>query len=143
LWKRGLDAWIARSLPEQLIGQGFRGSLDSSAEVWGTFHNAYIGIMDDFGALGVTIFICAIFGSIVRLIYAGLFSTFSNEERAALVTMVGMALHNVTELFFYSPILMSMMILILVFANVRRADIQKEHHAKRLAFAATVSAHTV
>ncbi len=63
LWKRGLDAWAGRSFPERFLGQGFRGSLDSSEEAWGTFHNAYIGIMDDFGVFGVAIFILAILGS--------------------------------------------------------------------------------
>ncbi len=53
--------------------------------------------------------------------------------------MAGMALHNITELFFYSPVLMSMIILMLVFANVRRAGIQKKCYAKTPELAAALS----
>src|SRR5690606_38378891 len=76
-------------------------------------HNAYIEMLNDFGLLGVIIFISTLTAGLLRALYLVL--THRNCTLAAfcVVGLTAMAVHNATQVFFYSTATMVMLILLL------------------------------
>ena len=114
LWRGGLNNWASGSLLKMIFGEGFRSSMTiSTTGAWGTAHNAYITMLGDFGVVGLTLFLAALFGAFFR--YARLFLTdkAGRAERFGLMFVLALSIHNMTGPYFYSPICLSLLLFIL------------------------------
>lgn len=118
LWDQGLALWSGGSVFERFFGLGFRGSFSLADGVaWITPHNAYIAMLGDFGLIGTFFFIAAVFWGALKMAVKYVKHSWREEERAAFVALAGLIAHNMTEVFFYSPILMSMLVLMLTLGS--------------------------
>lgn len=114
LWWWGLNNWASGSLLKMIFGGGFRSSMTiSTTGAWHTAHNVYITMLGDFGIVGLTLFLVALFGAFFR--YARLFLTdkAGRAERFGLLVLLALSIHNMSEVYFYSPICLSLLIFIL------------------------------
>ena len=111
LWWWGLNNWASGTLLKMIFGGGFRGSMTiSTGGAWRTAHNAYITILGDFGVVGLTLFLAALFGAFFH--YARLFLTdkAGRAERFGLMAVLALSIHSMTGPYFYSPICLSLLI---------------------------------
>ncbi|BBO67033.1 hypothetical protein DSCA_09630 [Desulfosarcina alkanivorans] len=104
----------------KLFGSGFHGSsTTTSYGTWLTSHNFYISLFGDFGLFGMVIFVivfykyfCVIFKRLIIIEGYG-------YERGTFVAIISLLAINMTETYFYSPVLIS--ILIFLFAIQKAA----------------------
>ncbi len=122
LWRKGIDIWSDGTVCEQLFGKGFRNSLNftSGSAAWLTPHNAYLEILGDFGVIGLMLFLLPMLRFVIRTGIRCLRFGGTNIERAAFVTIVSLLVHNMTECFFYSPVLINLVMLVLILPFVHR-----------------------
>lgn len=118
LWETGLDTWLAGEWHKRVLGRGFRQSFDIAENVWRTPHNAYLAVLGDFGLVGLLLlllpFVWFLFLCAQRIIKRG----GTGAERGAWVAVVALLLHNMTEVFFYAPAIMTLALLaLLLFAT--------------------------
>lgn len=123
LWEGGIRKWLDGAIYERLIGNGFRSSFsisdDSESGSWQTPHNFYLAILGDFGIVGLFLFLAPLLWFIFR-ISARLFRSGGTPvEQFSFVGMVGLMVHNMTETFFYSPTLISLLMFILILPSIR------------------------
>ena len=112
LWAWGLNTWASGDLLKMIFGGGFRSSMIVLADrgTWKTAHNVYITILGDFGIVGLTLFLAALFGAFFR--YGRLFLTgkAGRIEKFGLFALLALSIHNMTGPYFYSPICLSLLI---------------------------------
>ncbi len=105
LWYWGINNWIEQGEFDMLFGVGFHNS--QAVNQYGTFstaHNFYISALNDFGIVGLLVIICAIIGSISKA--SSRFITNpkrSNIYSFAFLTISALSIHNLSEVFLYSP----------------------------------------
>ena len=105
-WQAGWSAWREGNL---FFGKGFRNSQTVGDNgVWQTAHNFYLSALGDFGVFGLLLMLAAFAVFLKRVGKNILATSGSDAEKAAFVAIVGLLFHNVTEIFFYSPVLMTM-----------------------------------
>lgn len=113
-WAWGMDMWASQSLLKMIFGGGFRSSMLISAGrgTWHTAHNMYITILGDFGVVGLTLFLAGLFGAFFR--YARLFLTgkAGRIEKFGLMAVLALSIQNMTEVFLYSPVCLSLLIFV-------------------------------
>lgn len=111
LWWWGLDTWASKSLLKMIFGGGFRSSMTiSSYQTWHTAHNVYITILGDFGVIGLSLFLAAIFGAFLRYAHSFLTDKAGRLEKFGLMTVLALSIQNMTGEFFYSPVCFSLLI---------------------------------
>jgi len=112
-WAWGLNTWASGNLLKMLFGGGFRSSMVAADYgAWKDAHNMYITILGDFGIVGLTLFLGALFGAFFR--YARLFLTdkAGRAERFGLMALLALSIDNMTGPYFYSPICLSLLIFV-------------------------------
>jgi len=112
LWSWGLDNWSSGSLLEMIFGGGFRSSMTvlSDRGTWKDAHNVYITILGDFGVVGLTLFLTALFVAFLRYTHLFLTNRAGRAERFGLMAVLALSIHNMTGPYFYSPICLSLLI---------------------------------
>jgi hypothetical protein len=112
LWAWGLNTWASGNLLKMIFGGGFRSSMLISAGrgTWHGAHNVYITILGDFGIVGLTLFLVALFGAFLR--YARLFLAGKAREieKFGLLVLLALSIDNMTGPYFYSPVCLSLLI---------------------------------
>lgn len=111
-WAWGMDMCASQSLLKMIFGGGFRSSMVAADYgAWKDAHNMYITILGDFGILGLTLFLAALFVAFLR--YARFFLTdkAGRAERFGLIAVLALSIHNMTGPYFYSPVCLSLLIL--------------------------------
>ena len=115
IWTRGLNDW-AESTPLQIIfGKGFRGSQPIVARGFITPHNSYISLLGDVGLVGFWLFTLPILWLIMSLGLKIATARHNSLDTYTFLALTSLAIHNMTGIFFYSPVLISLVLLILVF----------------------------
>ena len=113
-WAWGMDVWTSGGLLKMIFGGGFRSSMLISAGrgTWHTAHNMYITILGDFGVVGLTLFLGALFVAFFR--YAHLFLTCKAQgiEKFGLLVLLALSIDNMTGPYFYSPVCLSLLIFV-------------------------------
>ena len=111
LWWWGLNNWASGSLLQMIFGGGFRSSMGvTSNGAWKTAHNVYITILGDFGVVGLTLFLAALFAALLRYIHLFLTDKVGRVERFGLMAVLALSIHNLTGPYFYSPVCLSLLI---------------------------------
>lgn len=123
LWTNGIETWASGSTFDKIFGRGFRESFDLSSDnsAWITQHNAYIAFLSDFGLTGTILFVSSLLTALLRAAINWIRSRSSIEERAALVGIAAMMIHNISEVFFYSPVIISMLLIMLMLIKPRNS----------------------
>jgi O-Antigen ligase len=121
IWEESLRQWMSGNTFELLFGNGFRmtGNLDEYSEAWFTPHNLYLAFLGDFGLIGSGLFMIAFLLALLKASRDVLF--FSERKpatKATFVVLIALAIHNVTEAFLYSPILLTLVIAYLLLAEL-------------------------
>lgn len=112
LWWWGLNNWASQGLLKMIFGGGFRSSMTiASIGAWKTAHNIYITILGDFGVVGLTLFLTALFVAFFRYARLLLTDKAGRIERFGLVAVLALSIQNMTGVFFYSPVCLSLLIL--------------------------------
>lgn len=113
LWWGGLNNWASGSLLKVIFGGGFRSSMTiSTTGAWLTAHNVYITILGDFGLIGLTLFLAALFVAFLRYTHLFLTDKAGRAERFGLMVVLALSIHNMTGPYFYSPICLPLLIFI-------------------------------
>lgn len=111
LWWRGLNTWVSGSLLKMIFGGGFRSSMTiASTGAWKTAHNMYITVLGDFGIVGLALFSASLLAALWRYIRFFLVGKSGRLEKFGLMVVLAFCIQNTTEVFFYSPICLSLLI---------------------------------
>ena len=112
LWRWGLDNWSSGNLLEMIFGGGFRSSMTVLSDIgaWKDAHNVYITILGDFGIVGLTLFLTALFVAFLRYTHLFLINRARRAERFGLMAVLALSIHNMTGPYFYSPVCLSLLI---------------------------------
>ncbi len=112
-WRSGLQTWMDGNIWQLLFGRGFRVSMSlSEYGTWLTSHNMYITVLGDFGVIGLLLFLGAFVGFIVPVALRIVRDDGNGLERACFVAIVGLLAHNMTEAFLYSPVLITLVLML-------------------------------
>ena len=117
-WQKGLNTWNDASPLEVVFGQGFRGSQTVAAGVWVTPHNAYVAMLGDFGLVGLLLFLLPMIGLSIISALRIMTVRRSTIESFAFASLSGLLFHNMTGTFFYSPIIISLTLVVLIFSSL-------------------------
>ena len=95
-----------------IFGGGFRSSMTilSDRGTWKDAHNVYITILGDFGVVGLTLFLAALFVALLRYIRLFLTDKVGRIERFGLMAVLALSIHNLTGPYSYSPVCLSLLI---------------------------------
>lgn len=115
LWRTGILTYLNSDFIRQIVGNGFRATdyIDSVGN-WITPHNFYINALGDFGILGTILFLLSFFIALTRSFTCILKLDGIEIFEFSFVAIVGLLVMNMTEVFFYSPTLISMILLIFI-----------------------------
>jgi len=105
LWGWGIHSWERQGAIAALFGVGFRNSMLVSAYgTWVTPHSFYITALCEFGLVGALAIVITLLGAIghasLRLLTA---HRELNMYSFALLVLCALSIHNMTEVFLYSP----------------------------------------
>jgi len=128
LWKAGIKAYLNNGFISQIIGNGFRNT-DYVDELgaWITPHNFYINSLGDFGIIGTTLFIVSFAIFIIKAVSNILVSNGMEIFKFSFVAIIALLIMNMTEVFFYSPTLITMTLLIFLLQSVYILFARKEN----------------
>ncbi len=120
IWHESIDKWGNSTIRERILGNGFRshGNISDDLVAWSTPHNVYIALLIDFGLIGFLLFIFPLLLFVITHTIRFLSGKESAAQRFALVVIMCLLMHNFTETFFYSPILMSLLLLSIILASL-------------------------
>lgn len=122
IWNASYSEWTVASLAQQLFGAGFRAGTEVS--IYGTLmtpHNSYIEMLLDFGIVGLSIFVFPLVLTILRTLSRSLTFSQTNIEDMVVVGLLASGIHNMSETFFYSPTMLSLILLLMFLFEVRLA----------------------
>jgi len=131
LWQSGINNWINQGDLEAFFGIGFHNSnIINEYGVFSTPHNLYINVLSDFGIVGLFLIIFALLGPIINAM-----SKFYTNPRASrlysfsLLSITALGIHNMTEIFLYSPkyvimLLFSIFIIEIKYYRCARENVQ-------------------
>ncbi|MEM7716208.1 MAG: hypothetical protein AAF349_21990, partial [Cyanobacteria bacterium P01_A01_bin.68] len=115
LWLTGLDNWLEGNAFQVIFGRGFRSSLSNSGIFWKTPHNLYIAMLGDFGIFGLLMFVFPLFYIVWQTSFKICKIKNTGIESFTFVSLLGLIIHNFTEVFFYSPVMISLALIIVTF----------------------------
>ena len=116
IWKSWFKKWKEMGLFYQLFGAGFRSGAEIS--IYGTFstpHNSYIEMLLDFGIFGLFLFIIPLLWTIFHASGRLIIYKQVNVELFVLIGLLASTIHNMSETFFYSPNILSLVIIMLTY----------------------------
>lgn len=111
-WEAALTSYLEEVPLKKVFGRGFRqSSIISEYGAWETPHNMYLALLLDFGLAGLAIFMMPFLVYFVQV--AKMMATGSNRlNRGCSVAVMGLLLMNLTEAYFYSPVLIILLLLL-------------------------------
>lgn len=120
IWTNSLVNWSSlNSVTAIIFGRGFRSSMGIVSETgaWATSHNLFITILAEFGIIGLLIFISFFITSLLEF-----FSVLikrnnvvaNSAARFGFLSVFAIMIHNLAGEFLYSPVLISMIILVVM-----------------------------
>lgn len=120
IWIGGLLNWSSlNSVTAIIFGRGFRSSMGIVSETgaWATSHNLFITILAEFGIIGLLIFILFFITSLLE--FCSVLIKKNNDvansaARFGFVSVFAIMIHNLAGEFLYSPVLISMIILVVM-----------------------------
>ena len=116
IWDRGLGTWAAGNPFQIIFGQGLRRSQTTSqGQIWNTAHNSYIAFLGDLGLVGFWLFVIPILWLIMSLGFKIATANHDALDVYTFLALTSLAVHNMTGLFFYSPVVLSLTLMIIVF----------------------------
>ncbi len=112
LWKWGIDAWASHGTLRMIFGGGFRSSMTVLSErgTWMDAHNMYITILDEFGIVGLALFLVFLCTAFFRYLRKFLSAQAQNTDTFGLLVLLTLSIDNMTGTYFYSPICLSLLI---------------------------------
>ncbi len=112
LWLWGLNNWASEGPLKMVFGDGFRSSMTILTDrgTWKTAHNMYITVLGDFGIVGLALFSASLLAALWRYIRFFLVGKSGRLEKFGLMVVLAFCIQNTTEVFFYSPICLSLLI---------------------------------
>jgi len=119
IWNIWYSKWTEMSLISQLFGAGFRSGAEVS--IYGTFmtpHNFYIEVLFDFGIFGLLLFILPLVWAILHALARVITLRQTNIEDMVLIGMLASAIHNMSETFFYSPAILSLILILMLLFEI-------------------------
>jgi hypothetical protein len=122
--------WGDKPLAEQVLGSGFR-SGNTSGGVFHTSHNFYIEALNDFGIIGVMIFVSILAVSLSRTAW---YVVMRSSDRLSMFCVVGittLAVHNMTQVFFYDAATLIFLILLLACSEVASSKFDRSTPIER------------
>lgn len=125
IWKSWFDTWKEVGLFHQLFGAGFRSGTEIS--IYGTFstpHNSYVEMLIDFGVFGLILFILPLIWTIFRALARLIIYRQADVEIFMLIGLLASAIHNMSETFFYSPNILSLIIIMLLYYHIYTKNLQ-------------------
>ena len=116
IWANGIKQIAKHNDQMILFGQGFRSSQTiNEYGVWNSPHNVYIAFLGDFGVLGLLLFLACLVGSMISAFCNIIISKNAVVGYFFLVSLMSLSIHNLSEAFFYSPLVV---ILLLIMLNI-------------------------
>jgi len=110
-WTWGMDVWASGSLLQMVFGDGFRSSMVAADYgAWRDAHNMYITILGDFGIIGLVLFLAVLFRAFFHYAHSMLTGNARPIEIFGLMTILAFSIHNMTGVFYYSPVNISLLI---------------------------------
>jgi O-antigen ligase len=117
LWQQGLAAWAEKPAWQQMLGSGFQTSAKlNESGTYKTAHNAYIQMLNDFGLVGLLLLVSLLAMVIARLTVSIMIRGSDGINMFCFTALMTMTIHNMTEIFFYHP--SSVMILVFIMASM-------------------------
>lgn len=116
IWKSWFEKWKEMGSFPQLFGAGFRSGAEIS--IYGTFstpHNSYIEMLFDFGMFGLFLFIMPLLWTISHASARLIIYKQAGVELFILIGLLSSTIHNMSETFFYSPNILSLVIIMLIY----------------------------
>ena len=120
----GVERWADLSPTEQILGAGFR---SVGVNRWSgriiSSHNFYLEILSDCGLIGLVIFLFIIIGSVMKTAWLIVQNPNDSLARFCWCGLLILAIHNMTEVFFYDIPTLIWLILLLTCSELagRRA----------------------
>lgn len=109
-WLGGAERWANRdSMVVQMFGAGFRSGGIDEGGIYTTAHNAYVEALLDFGVVGLLLFGMLLMVTIVRF-SAGFVQPLGRFALAGLMVLI---VHNGTEVFFWTPEMAVLLVLLM------------------------------
>lgn len=114
-WRKGIAAWTEKPLSAFVFGTGFRTSsiISNRSGAYVSSHNSYVEILNDFGIVGLLLLGASILVALGRLAKKIVSAQDSPLANFCFVSLLTLASHCMTEVFLYSIIIQSLLILIL------------------------------
>ncbi len=124
LWSGGISNWRELSLPIAIFGGGFHSSMIIIPETgaWLTIHNFFITILVEFGIVGFGLIILFFILSIATYLRAIFVKSNFNATSVAhfgFISLLAIMIHNLTGEFLYSPVLISLVVLITMLSLIQ------------------------
>jgi O-antigen ligase len=117
LWRAGLDYWKDLPFVQMLIGVGFRNSMGRLA-TWQTFHNFYVVLLDEAGLIGLVAFCSAVMAFTIRHVRSRNLARGRSPALVSVTAVLALCLHNMSEVFLYSPLFASLLMLFVCYGDV-------------------------
>jgi hypothetical protein len=119
-WEEAVDTWMNSPAYEQLFGKGFRAifQLNDDELAWASPHSAYLGMLVDCGIIGLVLFITPLLRFVLS---AGLEICRSKPtaiKKTSYVVVLALMGHNLSEVFFYSPVVITLVLIILLLSAI-------------------------
>ena len=132
LWYEGLKNWWHYGSFDMLFGVGFRNSMILVDQVLRTPHNFYIAVLGNSGVFGLALFASALGIAILDAICKILCKrNLYGIYPFLFLCLFGMSVHNMTGLFFYSTITVTVLVFCMVLLGVSKYmntdTIEKRH----------------
>lgn len=125
LWNNGLQNWLNGNGFQIIFGQGFRNSFSTTGIAWETPHNLYIAMLGDFGIAGILLFVSPLIFVLLQTSIDICRIKKPGIESFTMVSLLGLLIHNGTEVFFYSPVIMSLAVIVITLYT-QKSEVQNK-----------------
>jgi O-antigen ligase len=131
-WLDGAETWADKPVVEQMAGSGFRsGGANEFRGTHRSAHNAYVEMLNDFGLAGLLILLATLIVALCRATYAVLTQPDDRLSMFCLVGLSALMVHNATQVFFYSVVTLTFLIVLLTCGELARQEQRRRRPDRR------------
>jgi O-antigen ligase len=125
-WVGGVRDWWEGGGAAAIFGSGFHSTSGLTGDSWRTTHNLYITLLGDFGLVGLLLLVAAVvvyYGAWGRALRRG---HTDPEVTGYVIAVSALLLHNLSEVFLYSPMYVSLLVILVLLTRWRIRALEQQ-----------------